>query len=248
MALQVSYRGLIEDLLRFVTQPEFQRELLAGRTEYVQQTGEAFDEDRSFDARMQGFLDWFLFDRPLAPFHEPPVRAYPIAAKLDAARAQQFQILSRTVHGLFEVRASRTDAVELLNLLTGAHYKVELAQPYAGLDKGELFEGRLVPYAGRRHLSHAFIFHPREIRGALMKEVKRLHREQASVSVQELIFTLARMANRAEHYRYVKTEDIYDFSRPPPKVDAPPLRFDRESIEKRLGRTIPDAASAESVQ
>jgi hypothetical protein len=52
------------------------------------------------------------------------------------------------------------------------------------------------------------------------------------------------MANRAEHYRYVKTEDIYDFARPPPKVDAPPLRFDRASIDKRLGRIAGASAPA----
>jgi hypothetical protein len=240
MALASAYRSLFDELLAFITRPQHAAELLAGRTEYVRQTGEVFDEDRSFDLRMQGFLDWFIFDRPLSPFGEPPARAWPIDAALPEERAAEFRVLSRTVHGLFDVRSIRGQTLRLENLVTAAKYEVPLPVPMEGFDHGDFFEGRLIPHGGSFHLSPALLFHPGLMRGELLREIRRQKRERTPVPPQDLIFMLSRMANRAEHYRNVKIEAIYDFSRPPPKVEPTPLRFDRASIDRRLGR-VPEA-------
>jgi hypothetical protein len=226
----------MDELLGFITQPEQMEELLAGRAEYILQTGETFEEDRSFEARMSSFLDWFVFDRPLKAHSDPPVRIYPLKAGLDEKRMELFRILARTVHGIFELRWVRKSSVAIVDLPTGARYDIPLANPIEGLARGDIFEGRLVPYEGVLHFSPAFIFHPRVIRSLLVEELERQKRENATVPVQELIFMLSRMAARAEHYRYVKLEAIYDFQRPPPKVTGATLKFDRESVTKRLGR------------
>lgn len=241
MSVSPAYQPLMDELLGFVTQPEHEQELVAGRAEYVHHTGEVFDDDRSFDARMASFLDWFVFDRPLAPWGEPPVRVYPAWARLSEPRAAVFRTLARTVHGIFDLRWAHRDTITVVNLPTGARYRVPIPEPMHGFSRGDLFEGRLVPFERRLCFSPAFIFHPREIRAALVEEVRRQHAERVSLKVQELVFMLSRMATRAEHYRNVKIEAIYDFSRPPPKVGSTPLRFDPESVARRLGR-LPNAA------
>jgi hypothetical protein len=240
MPLVPLYRPLFDELLAFVAQPPYAAELVPGRLEYLRQTGEVFTEDRSFDLRMQGFLDWFVFDRPLASNGDPPVRIYPTAAGLDEARSTEFRLLGRTVHGLFEVVSQRSQGLTLLNLLTEARYRVPLPGRVEGFDHADFFEGRLVPYQGSYHLSPAFIFHPRDIRSLVLYELERQRHERSLQSVQEVIFTLSRMATKAEHYRNVKIEAIYDFARPPPAVEPASLRFDRASVEKRLGRLPPE--------
>lgn len=231
------YQPSFERLLDFAASPRFEAELQRARTEFFTCTGEVFDEDRSFDVRMQAFLDWFVFDRPLDAFGEPPTRALALDQPLDPVEALRFRILGRTVHGLFRVRRVKDDRVGVANLVTDAEYDVAIPKPLAGVAKDDLFEGRLVPFEGALHFSNAFLFHPRSIRRRLVKEIRRRRRHDPLASVQDLVWTLARMASRAEHYRNVSTDAIYDFSRPPPIVAAAPMRFDRASVEARLGRT-----------
>ena len=240
MAVQPAYQPLMDRLLGFITQPEHGDELRAGRLEYVRHTGEVFEEDRSFDARIASFLDWFVFDRILAPYGETTVRAYPVKAGLDEARAATFRVLSRTVHGFFgELRWSRKGSASLIDLPTGVPIRGSLGGAAgAGLSRGDLFEGRLVPFGGALHFSPAFIFHPRVIKPLVVEELARQKREGTATPVQEIIFTLSRMAIRTEHYRYVRLEAIYDFTRPPPKVGPADLKFDRESVAKRLQKLM----------
>lgn len=235
-----AYQPLFERLLDFATAPRFERELLSARTEFFSLTGDVFDEDRSFEVRMQAFLDWYVFDRRLESFGEPPARAYCLEGHCNPAESQAFRVLARTVHGVFEVLGGTHEEVELGNLLTGAKYRVHLPSPLAGVARGELFEARLVPFEERYHFSSAFLFHPPHIRRRLLRELRRERKAGESGPVQAMLFTLSRMASRAEHYRNVDIDAIYDFSRPPPVVAASRMKFDRLSVERRLGRAIHD--------
>jgi hypothetical protein len=123
------------------------------------------------------------------------------------------------------------------SLLTRADYAVHVPAPLVGVSPGDLFEGRLVTFEGRLHFSSAFLFHPSHLKRRILRELRRQHREDPQ-PVQEVVWTLARMANRAEHYRNVAADAIYDFERPPPKVSSPPMRFDAESIAERRARVL----------
>jgi hypothetical protein len=235
MSITPPYTPLFDRVLDFAVRAEHEPEVARARGDYFSWTGEVFDEDRSFDVRMQGFLDWLVFDRVMEPYGAPAVRAY--AATLPPAEAQPFRVMSRTVHGLFEVRVNLPGKFEVEDLLTAAEYTVLLPAPMAGVNPGDLFEGRLVPYAGRLHFSTAFLFHPAHLKRKLQREIRRQCREEPQ-ALQELIWTMARMANRAEHYRNVSIDAIYDFGRPPPKVSSPPMRFDADSIAERRAQLL----------
>ncbi len=237
--LQPAYTPLFDTVLAFAARPEYESELTSARIAFARHTGEIFDDDRSFEPRMQAFLDWYLFDRPLEPYGEPPVRAYPIVNKLAPEAAEPFRLMSRTVHGIFEFAQVHADAVTVRNVLTLARYKVINRGPLAGVIKGDLFEGRLVPFEGGYHFSTAFIFHPRSMRSRIVRALSRSVRGDSPEPVQEAIFTLSRMAGRAERYRNVPMKSVYDFARPPPKVDAAPMKFDPASVAGRLGRLLP---------
>jgi len=235
MSLPPAYTPLFDRVIDFTVTPQNEAEIARARGDYFSWTGEVFDEDRSFDVRMQGFLDWIVFDRPMAATGLPAIRGY--AATLPPDEAHAFQVMSRTVHSLFEVRRNAPGRFEVHSLLTRADYAVHVPAPLVGVSPGDLFEGRLVPFEGRLHFSSAFLFHPSHLKRRILRELRRQHREDPQ-PVQEVVWTLARMANRAEHYRNVATDAIYDFERPPPKVSSPPMRFDAESIAERRARVL----------
>ncbi len=237
MSLSPPFAPLFERVVDFAVKPQNADDIALARADHFARCGEVFEDDRSFDVRMQAFLDWLVFDRPLKPFDDPPARLF-VATLTDKDERQRFRLLSRTVHGLFEVVENGAESLAVQNLLTAAEYEVPVEGPLAGLHEGDLFEGRLVPFDGRLHFSNAFLFHPPEARRRVLREVDRQRREEAEAGVQNVLWTLARMASRLEHYRNVPLEVVYDFQNPPPVVRTPPMRFDRASLDERRRRLV----------
>lgn len=219
-----AYQPLFDRVLDFAAGERFADELRQARTDYFTLTGEVFDDQPSCEARLQAFLDWYIFDRPLAPFGEPPVRAFLHEAALAEEDRHAFRLLGRTVHGLFAFRRSREESVSLENVLTGATYEAVLGVPADGWQAGDLFEGRLVPWSGRLYVSGALIFHPRGATERIEDEVRRRARGRDSEGIQSFLWLLSRMAGRLERYRKLGVETVYDFERPPPPIPATRLR------------------------
>lgn len=211
-----SYDTLFERVLAFVAAEGFASELQSARAAFVRATGETFEEDHSFEPRTQAFLDWFVFDRPLVAFGDVPARAYASTPE-GAPDADILRILARSVHGVFVASAIHSQGVIVTNVMTNAEYDV--LERIEGLRQGDLFETRLVPWQGRFRFSPAFIFHPREVLTKLRKSLARARRERRQPAVQELTWTMARMASRVEHYPKMVLETIYDFERPPPMIE-----------------------------
>lgn len=213
---QLPYEPLLERVLAFVAEERFASELKSARAAFVRATGETFEEDHSFEARAHAFLDWFVFDRPLEAYGDVPVRAY-ASTPGGEDDAETLRVFSRSVHGVFVASKVRSRGVVVTNVLTAADYDVP--ERIDGLRQGDLFETRLVPWQGRLCFSRAFIFHPREMLPALRKALARARRDRQQPAVQELTWTMARMASRAEHYPKMAVETVYDFERPPPMIE-----------------------------
>lgn len=218
MSSPTPYQSLFDRVLAFATAPRFADELQAARATYLRASGETFEEDTSYEARAQAFLDWYVFDRPLSDYGDVPARAYATTPE-GRGDAQALVAMSRTVHGLFVATGVRPDRVGVVNVPTTASY--EVIQGIEGLRDGDLFEARLVPWQGRYCFSPAFIFHPPQMRARLEKVLSRARRTRQQPALQELTWTMARMASRAEHYPKVPLDTIYDFDKPPPMVDRP---------------------------
>jgi hypothetical protein len=231
-----AYQPLFDRLLAFAITPEREGELSAARADYFSRAGEVFEEDRSFEPRLQAFLDWFIFDRRREGDADPPSRVFAADRRLSRDEAQAFRLLSRTIHSVFVLESANEAWAGVKDLLTDARHSVSLSEPLVGMAPGDVFEARLVPFEGQLRFSSAFLFHPRTIRRELLREVERQRRGNEWLGVQELVWTLARMASRAEHYRNVPSAALYDFQRPPPKIPVARLKLDRLSVAERLGR------------
>jgi hypothetical protein len=98
---------------------------------------------------------------------------------------------------------------------TGERLDVTERRQMAGLEKGDLLEARLLPFEGRLVFSGAFLYHPREARGLILAELKRLKKAAGKAGRADpgpFLATLSRMAFKLERYRNVRLESIYDFA------------------------------------
>jgi hypothetical protein len=206
-----------ERLLSWATAAPRDQDLLRAKKEHFERYGEPHEEDRSYEVRLNGMLDQYLYDfRPaggLGTTLERFIEAE--AASLSPEEIAAYRALAQNVHGLFEVRKIREGQIRLREVFSGRDYEVTERRHVVGLAKDDIIEARLLPYDGTLFFSGAFLYHPREARKSVLSEVKRLRKatpKGAEVDVKGFLGRLSRMALKLERYRNVRLESIYDFS------------------------------------
>ncbi len=207
-----SYPSLLDSLFALASAEERKSDVLAAKAEYFRLTGEVFEDDRTFEMRMACFLDYYVFD------HRPSASGRTVAEELLATKrsagapeAATLQAFTETLHGLFEVRKLGPGFVRLRELFSGRDHDVTERRTVAGLQKGDVFEARLIPMDGGLVFSPAFCFHPREAVTSIKREVKRWKKKQPERPEKELVWEAAKRAMKVDRYRQIAVEKIYDF-------------------------------------
>jgi hypothetical protein len=208
---------LYETLLSWASANPQDPVLLAARQRHFDAYGEPHEEDPSYERRMNGMLEAYLFDDRPAPGAPTALERF-LAGEGTARPLEEqaaFRALAANRHGLFEVRALAPGLIRLRDVFTDEELEVTERRQMAGLAKGDLFEARLVPFGGRLWFTTAFLYHPAEARRQILEEVRRVRRaagKHGRPDVAGLLATLSRMAFKQERYRNVRLESIYDFS------------------------------------
>jgi hypothetical protein len=213
-------KELHEKLLAWATGDERKDQLLSARRDYFDRHGEPHEEDKSFEARMNGMLDYYLYDFRPPGSPEATIEAFmrDQGPALTTEELALYRVLAKNVHGLFEVRKVKPPEIRLRDVFTDGEYEVTERRHMVGLDKGDILEARLLPWDGKLFFSGAFLYHPQEVRKAILSEVKRMKKEAqktgVEIDVPVFIALLSRMAFKLERYRNVSVEALYDFRQP----------------------------------
>jgi hypothetical protein len=222
---------LHERLLSWATAEARQADLLAARAEHFGRSGEPHEEDQSFEQRLTGMFDFYLYEwrpGPQAPTMLERFISTEAAGLPPADRATLAALVDHR-RGLFEVKRVRPGLVRMVDVFTGEVIEVAERRQVTGLEKGDLLEARLLPYEGKLVFSDAFLYHPREARKLILAEVKRI-RKAASPAARpdpaSFLATLSRMAFKVERYRNVRLESIYDFTVEPRDMTPRPAGRD----------------------
>jgi hypothetical protein len=208
---------LHERLLSWASAPPRDQDLLRAKREHFEEYGEPHEEDRSYEVRVNGMLDAYLYEfrLPTGPLTTVQRFVEAEARALAPEELAAYRALSQSVHALFEVRKVKDGLVRLRDAFTGEDVDVTERRQVAGLNKDDLLEARLLPFEGDLYFSGAFLYHPREARKAILAEVKRMKKTAprgATIDQGPFLARLSRMALKMERYRNVRLESIYDFS------------------------------------
>lgn len=213
----MTLQELHERLLSWATAAPRDQDLLRAKKEYFARYGEPHEEDRSYEVRVNGMLDHYLYDfRPAGDTSTTLDRFIEAEGEsLTPEEVAAYRALAQTVHGLFEVRKITEGRVRLRDVFSGRDHDVTERRHVAGLAKDDLLEARLLPFDGELLFSGAFLYHPREVRKTVLAEVKRMKKAAPKgdeLDVKAFLSRLASMALKLERYRNVRLESIYDFS------------------------------------
>jgi hypothetical protein len=210
---QPSYQPYLDELIAYGSSEERKADLLDAKAEYVKLTGEVFEDDKQFEMRMASFLDYYLFDRPAKPTGTTPAQQYleEKGKELSPEQLSAFRSFTETQHGLYEVRKLGKGTIKLRELFSGKDVEVTERRQLAGLEKGDLIEARLIPFEGVLLFSSAFCCHPKSSFKQILNEVKRRKKKEPERPPRELTFECSKMALKADRYRQIAIEKIYDF-------------------------------------
>ncbi|HVO18525.1 MAG TPA: hypothetical protein VMU15_04670 [Anaeromyxobacter sp.] len=213
----MTLQGLHERLLAWATAEPQKERLLAARRQHFDAYGEPHEEDRTYEVRLNGMLDSYLYDFRAAPGAPTTIELFLEAEgpSLPPAEREAYRALAGNLHTLFQVRKIREGSMRLRDVFSGKDHEVTERRQPVGLERKDVLEARLLPFEGCLYFSGAFLYHPREVRRAILAEVKRRRKAAGrggAPDVVGLLALLSRMAFKLERYRNVRLESIYDFS------------------------------------
>ena len=146
------------------------------REDFFERTGRVNEEDRSFEIRMNAFLEYLLVDHRIdGPSGRTWLEVY-LEEKGATLSARDRYLLSSASAGhrsLFQLIARRKEGLHLSDLLYGGQWQVDLPGALLGLDLGDVFEARLVSIHGRVVLLHSVLHHPSEAAPLVLRIVEQ---------------------------------------------------------------------------
>ncbi len=203
----------MEALIVWATPDAQKADLIVARAQHLAMTGEVFEDDKQVVQRMATFLEWYACDRVAPWLTMTPARARYLHAlhHEDAAAAAAYRALTETVHSLFEVIALAPQHVEVRDVLTDVTSQVVERRQLVGLKRGDVIEARLIPHHDGYHFSPTWCFHPHEAAAAIRLEARRLRSHEVARSSAQLVADCAQRSLKADRYRQIAVERIYDF-------------------------------------
>lgn len=132
------------------------------KKEYQKLSGAIFDDDRSYEARLACFLEWFILERTIPDSTETAIEKF-IRTNRDAIPAstlKSYQDFTETIHGIFIVEKIAPEMVTVLNLFDNQKYKTHENGGKSLFQKNDIFEGRIVSSSGQTFFTGSFVFHP----------------------------------------------------------------------------------------
>jgi hypothetical protein len=210
MVLGGGYQTFFDQLVEFASAGTFAHEVKTARDDYFSETGEVREDEPSFEARMEAFTEWYVLDRVLPDRNQTPLELF-LAERRDALGAEELEVyrgLRDSYRSLFEFHKARKEHLIVRDLSSMRKLPIfERRQPY-GLEKGAIFDARVVSFHGNDIFTRGIIHHPREARKVILEEAKRsqdLPREEFARLRRRLSF--ARL--RCDHYRRVDVSRLY---------------------------------------
>ncbi|MCS6857482.1 MAG: hypothetical protein NZM37_07215 [Sandaracinaceae bacterium] len=188
-------------------------EVLAARASFERRTGAAFPSDPFYEERTRAFLEELVCEH-LLPSGETPAQATlrQSVRQEDAIDREVLVALGRAERGLFQVE--ERGGKRLLRCLFG-NVRYDITMDSGGLDwtgrlgGGEIFDGRLVPFASGLRLLPGLIFHPPQAVACVVEIVKQA--KERRVARRDVLDGLLRMRMRHDRFPGVHPKHFYRF-------------------------------------
>jgi hypothetical protein len=208
------YQKYLEPVIEEYTTGDYYREVYNAKQEYFEKAGVVYEDDPEFEQRMSIFMDWYLFDRDLPGVDLPPIKYYfrQHKEKFSNEELNIYRDFCSTVHSIFRLKRftwGRKGFI-VLDLFSNKTYRISDTEITQGFTRGDIFEGRVIPFQGENELSRGFCFHPLEMQSFILNEIKKV-RFQDKPRQTKLVLQLASMKLKHLRFNHIDIHHIYTF-------------------------------------
>ncbi len=200
------------DILQFVAQDErYNRELSVAKAEFERFAGPIFETDRSFDARINSFHNWYILDRPLRGRDKTPLQYFLEynANTLPDHERRRYEELADNVHSVFEVLKLVGGRTRVRDLVTGRKYDVEGTEHTEFMERGALFNTRLFRHERAYYFSNYVLPHPATVWKDIRGEARKV--KKGRQDAKAFLFRLVLYQSRYDQYQQMEPRNIYRF-------------------------------------
>ena len=211
-------RNYFERILEEFSQGAYRAQIEKAKNEFFGLSGVVHEDSPLYLERINLFLDWYIFDRTLDEDDLTPVNLFYDRHHERFAPDEEniYSGMTRSINSLFIVRSVSDDLVVIKDLFAGNRYKVEDSYILSLVNKGDLFQGRLIPVKRGYIFSRGCCFHDTDARNYIESEIKKI-KNMIKLYHQSFMMKLALMKLKVEEYPHVPISDIYS--------DQPKIRF-----------------------
>jgi len=166
----------LNQLIEKISQTRPGAEILAAKKSYQQATGDIFEDDKSYEARMGSFLEWYLLEWNGENHAMSPLQAF-VEMEKDSLSEEDRGILesfSHNRHGLFLVLKVGPGGLWVRELFEDKKYRVQASQSALLLNKNDIVETRLIHHRDVYHFSDNFCYHPKSTTRFIQAKVKAI--------------------------------------------------------------------------
>lgn len=227
------FRGMIDQCFQNLRDSHQQEYVTKARALYQRLTGEVHEESSFFETKMNLFNFWFLeqrvqdiFENHHLLYAEKYQQVYPKADDFQQLKIWKLYLNTADFHAdiiaslehmqysLFQfLRTSFRGSPILYNWFNGkkyflsSSYKGKVAE--YGLEKGDLFVGRVAPYLGCYYLLPGFFFIPFDAKKQVVKAAKNIKRGKANMSTDQFLLKTESLKCRSLVYPHLPASKIF---------------------------------------
>lgn len=199
-------------ILQFIAQDErYSKEMTAAKEEFERFAGPIYETDRSYDARINSFHNWYILDRPLQGRGIVPLQYFLEynANSLPEHELRHYQELQDNLHSVFELVRFAKGKTRLRDLLSGRKYDIEGTEHTRLMDRGALFNSRIFRHGTAYYVSNYFLPHPAELSGLIWAEARKV--KKGGEDPKAFVFRLVLFQSRYDQYQQMEPKNIYRF-------------------------------------
>lgn len=200
----------ISEILEAYGRGTYYDEIKRAKEHYFTRAFKVAEGSDRYETELNLFFDWFVFERNLEREELTPIRLFcsKETSEMPQEKKQVFEALGSSFASVFELLKIKDDEAVIKDLFDGETYVVEEIENPKTFQKGDVFQARLVPLEDKILFSTSFLFHPKEAKAYLKKEIKKNKNLKAD-NKKELMLRLALMKHRSEQYPHIDVSHIY---------------------------------------
>lgn len=203
------WKKVLDEALSYYSKGENLKPMLEAKDIYFAETGVAHEEEEDYEARMNSFNNWYLFEFRTTYWHQAAIKMY-----LDkyVEDEEVKEILNNQIHSVFEYRGKNIFGAEVLtDLLHKKKLNLTESSQMPSIVKNDLFIGRALPTTEGHELLEGLSILPREARSNIAKECGKVRKYDSLKEESKFLLQVEALRSKWKRYGHLDANKIFLF-------------------------------------